>query len=120
MREHFEMKHFFRKFMYREERSGFPSFYKALCKAQARLLDLHEDIEFLFYVIQRLLKSDSKIQFLPYIRKVLEDVIEKKVITHSEGRERCAKGFAEADYMQEFIHTLSVVARKWGMLKREL
>ncbi len=116
MREHVKMNNFFRKFMYREEKSGFPSFYKALCKAQARLLDLHEDIEFLFFVIQRLLKSDSKIQFLPYIRKVLEDVIEKKVITHSEGRKRCAKGFAEADYMQEFIHTLSMVARKWGMI----
>lgn len=111
-----EMEHMFDRYIFRRDRSSFHLFYTALCRAQARVIDLHEDTEFLFYVIQKLLEMKSKVHVLPYIRAVLEDVIEKKAISHHQGKKQCAKGFAEASYMQEFMETLSLVAKKWEMV----
>jgi hypothetical protein len=92
----------------------FTYFYKSLCQAQARLIDLHKDTEFLFYVLKQvIMTSKEEFIWLPYIRPVLEDVIEKKTLSHEQGRKQCAKGFAEANYMKEFQDILSDVVKKW-------
>lgn len=99
----------------------FVLFYKSICQAQARLIDLQKDTEFLIYVLKEVIAtSKEEIPLLPYIRPLLEKVIEKKTLTHEQGRKQCAKGFQEANYMEEFQEILAGVIDKWGINRNEI
>lgn len=94
----------------------FVLFYKSLCQAQARFIDINKDVEFLIYILKEIIvRSKDELPLLPYIRPLLEKVIEKKTLSHEQGRKQCAKGFQEANYMEEFQDVLTGVIDKWGI-----
>lgn len=91
-------------------------FYKSICQVQVRLIDLQKDTEFLIFVLKEVIAtSKEELPLLPYIRPLLEKVIEKKTLTHEQGRKQCAKGFKEASYMEEFQEILAGIIDKWGI-----
>lgn len=88
--------------------------YRACAAAQARVLDVRRDAEFLIALIQRLVEEDIRESpVLPYIRGVAEKVIVRKTISHESGRREIAKGFSSAQYMEEFSEVLEKVIRRW-------
>jgi len=115
--EKFDMKfHVLRHFHGPRELNFFPELYTSCCKAQARLIDLQKDIDFLLILIRQLVRdSGSRKIILPYIRGVAEKVIVKKILSHESGKKECAKGFASASYMEEFEQVLSGIVGKWGI-----
>jgi len=88
--------------------------YRACTRAQARVLDVRRDAEFLVALIQRLVVEDiRKAPVLPYIRGIAEKVIVRKTISHESGHRRIAKGFSSAQYMDEFSEVLEKVITRW-------
>jgi hypothetical protein len=88
--------------------------YYQCSSAQARILDIQQDSEFLINVIQRLVKEEAhKPRVLPYIKGIVEKVIVNKIITHEEGRRQIAKGFSSAQYMEEFSAVLEKILERW-------
>lgn len=88
--------------------------YSACACAQARLLDLRQDTEFLVYLMRRLVHEEvSKAPVLPYIRGVAEKVIVKKTTSHEAGHREIAKGFSSAQYMDEFSAVLERILKRW-------
>ncbi len=116
--EKFDMKfHFLRHFHGPREFDFFPELYTSCCKAQARLIDLQKDIDFLLMLIRQLVRDNSfKRPILPYIRGIAEKVIVKKTLLHERGKKEFVKGFASASYMEEFENVLSGIVEKWGIL----
>jgi len=109
LREHGEYK-IFHLFEYSRENKYYSLFYKSICQVQARLIDLHKDTEFLVFVLKEVIATcKEELPLLPYIRPLLERVIEKKTLSHEQGRKQCAKGFKEASYMEEFQEILAGV-----------
>jgi hypothetical protein len=97
------------------ERGLLSRLYRACAAAQARVLDVRRDAEFLIALIQRLVVEDIReAPVLPYIRGVAEKVIVRKTISHESGRRQIAKGFSSAQYMEEFSEVLEKVIRRWG------
>jgi len=90
--------------------------YSACTSAQARLIDVRQDAEFMVFLIERLLKQNiKKGPVLPYIEGVTEEVIVHKNISHKDGRSRIAKGFSSAQYMKEFESVLKKILSRWGV-----
>jgi hypothetical protein len=95
-------------------------FYNSFCKAQARIIDLDNDFEFLIYILRLVTcesdnRSEDEIIF-PYIRDILNKVILFKTIPHSIAREEASKGFKSANYMSEFQDVLSTIIKKWEVV----
>ena len=96
------------------ERGLLSRLYRACAAAQARVLDVRRDAEFLIALIQRLVIEDIReAPVLPYIRDVAEKVIVRKTISHESGHQQIAKGFSSAQYMEEFSEVLEKVIRRW-------
>jgi len=96
------------------ERAGLSRLYRACASAQARLIDVRRDAEFLIALIQRLVVEDIReAPVLPYIRGVAEKVIVKKTVSHESGRKTIAKGFSSAQYMEEFSEVLEKILARW-------
>lgn len=88
--------------------------YSACASAQARLLDLRQDTEFLVYLMRRLVKEEMRdAPVLPYVRGVAENVIVKKAVSHEAGHRQIAKGFSSAQYMDEFSAVLERILKRW-------
>ena len=88
--------------------------YRTCASAQARLLDLRQDTEFLVYLMRRLVHEESReAAVLPYIRDVAENVIVKKITSHETGHREIAKGFSSAQYMDEFSAVLERILNRW-------
>ena len=91
-----------------------PRLYSACTSAQARLIDVQRDAEFLITLIQRLVMEDiHNALVLPYIRDVAEKVIVQKTMSHESGKKNIAKGFSSVQYMEEFSEVLEKILRKW-------
>jgi hypothetical protein len=96
------------------ERGDFSRLYRACASAQARLIDVRRDTEFLIALIQRLVVEDIReAPVLPYIRGVAEEVIVRKTRSHEAGQETIAQGFTSAQYMEEFSEVLEKVLARW-------
>lgn len=96
------------------ERGLLSCLYRACASAQARVLDVRRDAEFLIALIQQLVVEDIReAPVLPYIRGVAEKVIVRKTISHESGHREIAKGFSSAQYMDEFSEVLEKVIRRW-------
>jgi len=99
------------------EYEDFSHLYRACASAQARLIDVRRDAEFLIEMIQRLVMEDiQKGLVLPYIRGVAEDVIVKKKMSHESGKKAIAEGFRNAQYMEEFSEVLERLLKRWEIL----
>lgn len=89
-------------------------FYESFAKAQARILDLDRDVEFLISVIMQAVRDDrSERGLLPYIGGVAENVIVDKRISHEQGMEDCLKGFRIAESLGQFKRVLRKVIARW-------
>lgn len=88
--------------------------YSACACAQARLLDLRQDTEFLIHLMRRLVKEETyEAPVLPYVRGVADNVIVKKTVSHEAGHMQIAKGFSSAQYMDEFSAVLERILKRW-------
>ena len=88
--------------------------YYQCSSAQARILDIQQDSEFLINVIQRLVKDESrKSLVLPNIKGIIEKVIVNKTVSHEAGRRQISKGFSSAEYMEEFSDVLEMILERW-------
>lgn len=97
------------------ERGAFPRLYRACASAQARIIDVKRDAEFLVALIRRLVKEDvEEAPVLPYVRGVAEKVIVRKTVSHEAGMKTIAEGFGSAQYMEEFAEVLEAVLTRWG------
>jgi hypothetical protein len=91
-----------------------PRLYRTCASAQARLLDMRQDTEFLLQLIYRLVREEIQdAPVLPYIKDVAENVIIKKAISHETGQRQIAKGFSSAQYMKEFSTVLERILTRW-------
>jgi hypothetical protein len=100
-----------------EKSQSLPQLYYYCTSAQARLLDIQQDTDFLIDIIQRLVKEEiHKTPVLPYIRDTIEKVIVNKSMSHDAGRRQIAKGFSSAQYMEEFSSVLEKVLARWEVL----
>ena len=96
------------------EEGGLSRLYHACASAQARLIDLQQDAEFLIALIKRLVMEDiRKSPVLPYVRGVAEKVIVRKTLSHESGRRIIAKGFSSAQYMEDFSEVLERLLTRW-------
>lgn len=99
------------------EFEDFSRVYHACASAQARLIDVRRDAEFLVEMIQRLVMEDvHKGLVLPYIRGVAENVIIKKKMSHESGKKDISEGFRNAQYMKEFSEVLERLLKRWEIL----
>lgn len=91
-----------------------PCIYSACASAQARLIDVQRDTEFLITLIQRLVMEEIHHEsVLPYIKGVAEEVIVKKTKSHESGKNEITKGFSSVKYMEEFSEVLEKILIKW-------
>ena len=96
------------------EYGGFSHLYQACASAQARLIDVRRDAEFLIAVVQRLVMEDiQEGPILPYVRGVAEKVIVRKSLSHESGRRTISHGFSSSQYMEEFCEVLEKVLVRW-------
>ena len=102
------------RYSFEKDGRGMKRFYEAFAKAQARILDLDQDVRFLISIIEKALKEDSGREgLLPYIGGVAKKVIVNKTMSHEEGMEACQKGFRIAESLEQFEGVLSNVLDKW-------
>jgi|GEM_PF-4314434 len=105
------MEKYFRRF-YKD--NLFSALYNAFSSAQARLLDIQQDTEFLFKMIRRLVMSEVKnLTYVPYVRGVAKKVIIEKTLSHRGGYEQLAKEFSTAQYMEDFSVVLDKILKQW-------
>ncbi|NLX57673.1 MAG: ParA family protein [Phycisphaerae bacterium] len=98
------------------EQGSISHLYGACASAQARLLDLRQDTDFLVHIVRRLIQEEVReAPVLPYIRGVAESVIVKKTTSHEAGHREIAKGFSSAQYMDEFSAVLERILNRWGV-----
>lgn len=93
-------------------------FYNSFCHAQARLIDLNQDFNFLINVIKNIVfesKSNDKLIF-PNISDILDKVIVEKSISHANADEELKKGINAAKYMIDFQKVLKSIISDWEML----
>jgi hypothetical protein len=96
------------------EESSISHLYSACASAQARLLDLRQDTEFLVHLMRRLIQEEMReAPVLPYIREVAENVIVKKTVSHEAGHRQIEKEFSSAQYMDEFSAVLEKILSRW-------
>jgi hypothetical protein len=88
--------------------------YYKCSSAQARILDIQQDSEFLINVIQRLVKDESRKSLVPpNIKGIIEKVIVNKTVSHEAGRRQISKGFSSVEYMEEFSDVLEKILERW-------
>jgi DNA polymerase III delta prime subunit len=96
------------------ERGLLPHFYGACASAQARLIDVRRDAEFLILLIQRLVMEDiHDAPVLPYVRGIATKVIVRKTMSHESGQEQLHRGLSSVQYMDEFSEVLERVLAGW-------
>jgi hypothetical protein len=96
------------------EHNLFPRLYSACSMAQSRLIDLRQDADFLLRLIRELVHEEIKeAPVLPYIRGIAEKVIVRKTVPHDQGLQQVSKGFASAQYMDEFAAVLAKILKQW-------
>lgn len=96
------------------EKGDVGSLYRECASAQARLIDVRRDAEFLIALIHRLVVQDFKESpILPYIQGVAEKVIVRKTLSHGSGRREIAGGFSSVQYMEEFFEVLERILMQW-------
>ena len=96
------------------EHNLFPRFYAVCSTAQARLIDLPQDTDFLLAVIRELVHEEIKeAPIMPYVRGIAEKVIVQKIMPHDRGLQQVEKGFVSAQYMDEFAAVLEKVIMQW-------
>ena len=96
------------------ERGVLPRLYRACASAQARLIDVRRDAQFLIELVERLIMEDTRDSpVLPYIRGIADEVIVRKTLSHESGLRTVAKGFSSAQYMEEFSEVLERILARW-------
>lgn len=97
-----------------DEHNLFPRLYSACSMAQSRLIDLRQDADFLLTLIREVVHEEIKeAPILPYIRGIAEKVIVRKTVPHDQGVQQVSKGFASAEYMDEFAVVLGKILKQW-------
>ena len=109
--------HLFRHvFMNKRGDIEFANFYESFTKAQSRILDLNQDVEFLISLVGQAAREEkSEKGLLPYIEGVAEKVIVEKSISHEQGMEEFKKGFRIAESLGQFQEVLSKIVTQWGL-----
>lgn len=101
------------------EDSSFGDFYNSFCHAQARLIDLHDDYQFLLYTFELMISDDSESKRIvfPNINDTLNQVIIDKSIPHSQAKVKLAESIYAAKYMVDFKKVLQSISKEWGLIK---
>lgn len=101
------------------EDSSFVDFYNSFCHAQARLIDLLDDYQFLLYALEFMISEDSKSNQIvfPNINDTLNQVIIDKSIPHSQAKEKLAESIYAAKFMVDFNKELQSISKEWGLIK---
>ena len=101
------------------ETGSFSDFYNSFCHAQARLLDLFDDYNFLLDTLELMITENSKNKgiIFPNIADILNQVIIQKSIPHSLAKEKLAKVLFETKYMIDFKNELQKISKEWGLIK---
>jgi len=101
------------------ENDSFGNFYNSFCHAQARLIDLADDYQFLLYALELMISEDSKSKRIvfPNINDTLNQVIIDKSIPHSQAKEKLAESIYAAKYMGDFKKELQSISKEWGLIK---
>ena len=109
--------HLFRHiFMKKRGYIEFGKFYETFAKAQARIIDLDQDVEFLIWLIGQAAQEERNERgLLPYIEEVAEKVIVEKRVSHERGMEEFKKGFRIAESLGQFQEVLSKIVAQWGL-----
>ncbi|MDP3453186.1 MAG: hypothetical protein Q8R90_09550, partial [Bacteroidales bacterium] len=96
----------------------FADFYNSFCKAQARIIDIDKDYEFLLFVLKNTTVSDEDDNYniYPNIQAILNSVIVEKKLSHSLAKEKFQEEIFSAKKMIEFKKVLEqCVIKKWDL-----
>jgi hypothetical protein len=92
----------------------FTDLYTAFCYAQARVIDLNNDLKFMIFVLRDLTHKEHNEQILfPAIRELLDNVIVNKTASHKDGEIRLNKEISSASYMAKFQSVLTYAITDW-------
>ncbi|MCF7919218.1 MAG: AAA family ATPase [Candidatus Cloacimonetes bacterium] len=92
-------------------------FYKAVCRAQLRYIDIDKDIKF-FINVMRTVTFDNELSsdtLYPNIKPILDSVIIDKTIPHSRADNELLKSLKSARYMKDFQEVLKNILVEWKM-----
>ncbi len=108
--------HFFHKFKIHPEirETFFSDLYSAFCYAQARVIDLKNDLHFMLRVLRDSIHKEHNEEILfPAIRELLDNVIVNKTISHNESVIHLSKEISSASYMTKFQFVLAYAIKDW-------
>jgi hypothetical protein len=93
----------------------FLDFFHAFTSAQARLMKLKEDSQFLIWLIHIMVEFERKTpKALPYIRKIAEDVIIHKTLSYDAVKEKSSNALSDAQYFADFDKVIKNIVNHWG------
>lgn len=96
----------------------FADFYNAFCNAQARIMDIDKDYDFLLFILKNTTVNELKVDgnIYPNIQPLVNSVIVDKTIPHSIAKEKFKEEISRAKKMIEFKNVLEqCVINKWGL-----
>lgn len=110
----------FRMSLSDDEKSAalFADFYNAFCNAQARIMDIDKDYDFLLFILKNTTVNEFNIDgnIYPNIQPLVNSVIVDKNIPHSIAKEKFKEEISRAKKMIEFKKVLEqCVINKWGL-----
>jgi len=88
-------------------------FYCEVSKAQARIIDLQKDFEFLITVLYRVINQKEREFYIPNIRGLLNNVIISKKISHEEGEKLIFEELNRMDHLDQFEEILKKQITQW-------
>ncbi len=107
---------FFDKFGLHGRKNALIDFYHAFTSAQARLMTLSEDTKFLIWLMQTLVDFEAKgPNFVPYIKKIGDEVILHKALSYDKARDKSKSAFAEMQYFIDFDNALREIVKCWEL-----
>ena len=107
---------FFRWRMPGNSESSFANFYAACTSAQARLIDLYADSQFLVDLMRFMAEEEMKKgRLFPFIRGLAEEVIERKTTTHTKASIKMVKSLQAVEYFRDFDQVLVKITNDWGV-----
>ncbi|HBZ26136.1 MAG TPA: hypothetical protein DEO54_07840 [Rikenellaceae bacterium] len=96
----------------------FADFYNSFCRAQARIIDIDTDYEFLLFVLKNTTVSDESndSNIYPNIRSLLNSVIVEKTLSHALAKDKFQEEIFSAKKMIEFKQVLEqCLIKQWNL-----
>lgn len=96
----------------------FADFYNAFCNAQARIMDIDKDYDFLLFILKNTTVNELEVDgnIYPNIQPLVNSVIVDKTIPHSIAKEKFREEISRAKKMIDFKKVLEeCVINKWDL-----